>query len=65
MGKTKDKRKRHREKGRCSCGMKKRDYRVLKEHAKARGHRVTKIPKAGGPKYDTVSKVEPFKEWGT
>lgn len=52
MGQNKVKRKRHREKGRCSCGMKKRDYKVLREHAKAKGHTITKKPKTSGPKYD-------------
>lgn len=63
MGKKKDKTRRHREVGRCSCGMRKRDLRVLREHAKARGHTVTKIPKAGGPKYDIESKKKAFERW--
>ena len=56
MGQNKIKTRRHREKGRCSCGMRKRDLRVLIEHAKAKGHTVTKRPKAGGPKYDVKRK---------
>ena len=65
MSKKQKKPRRHREKGQCSCGMRKRDYRVLMEHAKAKGHTVIKKPKSGGHKYDTESKTKPFEEWRT
>jgi len=58
----KEKHHRHREVGRCSCGMRKRSLKTLIEHAKAKGHQVVKIPVANGGKYQ-AEKEQKLGSW--